>query len=86
LLRHARSVSLQSNSMWLLLEILFMLVEVCQFWRLFLTLVVGMAVVGLGDWLLPVGSGWRDLDIPLLVISLIGGGVWECRQQVRKME
>ncbi len=70
--------------MSLLIEIFFTILEAGHFWRLFLALVAGMGIVGLGDWLLPADSGWRILAIPVLVLALIGGGIWECSQYVRK--
>jgi len=70
--------------MWFFVELVFGLVEALHFWRFFIGLLSGMIIVGLGDWLLPADSGWRDFDIPLLFIALVGGGLWEVSQHVRE--
>jgi len=63
--------------MWLILQILVWLLEVCYLWRFYSILFATLALVGLGDWLLPVESGVRNLGWSLVVGGAIAGLIWE---------
>jgi hypothetical protein len=63
--------------MWLILEILVWLLEVCYLWRFYSMLLAALAVVGLGDWLLPEASALRGMGMPLVVGWAIAGLIWE---------
>ncbi len=63
--------------MWTLLQIAVWLLEVCYLWRFYSVLLAALALVGLGDWLLPEASALRGMGIPLVVGGGIAGLIWE---------
>ncbi len=72
--------------MWLILQILVWLLEVCYLWRFYSVLLVALALAGLGNWLLPVESCVRNLGWPLVVGGAIAGLIWEVVASREKKE
>ena len=70
--------------MWIILEILFLLLEFFYLWRFYVVVVLALLTVWLGDWLLPPGSGVRDLGWPFVVVAAISGLIWEIRVSRRE--
>jgi len=67
--------------MWDFVEFISGIFEILAWWRFYLCLLVSLALVGLVYWLVPDRSLCLPLSIPVAVVGIGAGIVWQWRNR-----